>query len=669
MSKKNKKNKKNILLLSMSTLYPTLTENYYDFSEKAEDLNSKYYFRGVSQLEPGTKYFIRMLQKEKKHLDKVFILASSAASRSILDKDQPSINLETEKDKGKKDKEKRRTELDGRINMIYHNPGDDKDELEDKVKNAVEFYKTRIIQYLNGQENKGRTEPDVSEKLSKRDSLENKVREYEKKISNETKLTGQSFESLYKDINPDDFFTVINLEDEDTDMEKDPDGDTIQNEYRYIYKAVNDLCTAIKAEDYKSKEEDGRQTYKKDPTEVDESKITLFVDMQGARRNDTFVINAALNMLEMSGIYVRQSVAIDYDRDNNGEGRFNHIVDTTTNDQIFEMVSGLNEFKRTGRGDTLYNLVDTWGSKRPFHLKSFLRAEKDVIEKIKDISDAISICDVEKFDESLGKFNITYKEYIKNYDENKDANPLFKTIVDDLYKEYTRYGLINEESTEIKISPMKQIYWCLKKGLYQQALTIIEARIPNDMVENSVVYYKDNGNTIKTLLNDAYSPDKKWLNGVPKYTYVPDNNDNFLYFKEKYINYVWINYAIHSPNSKKNKPEAERNYEKGLVLFNRKFQKQYEKINEIQKNYKLNEQLSNVLLEYQELKSYRNDVNHTQLDKGQSTDETERDKLKVDLNPDMLKKEIIQFLKDYNALLKKKLKIDLSEQYSYIPNL
>lgn len=42
--------------------------------------------------------------------------------------------------------------------------------------------------------------------------------------------------------------------------------------------------------------------------------------------------------------------------------------------------------------------------------------------------------------------------------------------------------------------------WTLKKGFYQQTLTIFESKIPNEIVERGIYYYAKNENDVDDFL-------------------------------------------------------------------------------------------------------------------------------------------------------------------------
>ncbi len=442
---------KNVLILSMSTLNRVLREYYYQTNPGNQD---EHCFRGVSQLEVGTKYFMCKLANEKK-FDKIYIIESEEASKPVKPEKVPEV-LGYLAD----------------CNMQFIKKHGDLWEIS-----SVSFYKERIYQYVQRMEEAHvKIETDSDQYLP---GMNQEIERYEANSKHRLK-------ELYG--NCSDLFVDIPMNEED------------------VYQCVYNLCSAI------------RKTAEK-------TKVNLYIDMQGARRYETFIINAAIKMLEISGINVHGSVAINFAAENNRNGNFNTIVDTIMNDRIFEMVSGMNEFMRTGRGDTLLKFWDE-NSKE-------LGTEKKIIEQIGRISHALSLCNMNEFDRSLDSFSKAIQEYQKTQSEKGTGHPLFRTFVEDLAAEYKKYNLLVKNG---KTRVEDQICWCIDKKLYQQALTLVEAKIPAALVEDRILYYKDD-KELRILLDKLIELAKNDT-GIPKYYF--ENNQ----LKQGDERFIWVKYII-----------------------------------------------------------------------------------------------------------------------------
>ncbi|MCC8150782.1 MAG: TM1812 family CRISPR-associated protein [Lachnospiraceae bacterium] len=225
-----------------------------------------------------------------------------------------------------------------------------------------------------------------------------------------------------------------------------------------------------------------------------DTKTNLYLDMQGARRYETFVINTVVKMLEVCDVKMAESVAVDFMPVNTRNGIANKIVDTTDNNVILEMVSGMNEFIKTGRGDTL---TEFWFKYSRIPGIENDRGASEIITQIRNISNAISLCDVALFDSNLESLKKTVGKYEKLNDRGKQS--LFQTFVADLREDYfgPEHDLLPKDERKKIIN---QIHWCIDKKLFQQALALIDEKIPENLVRSRILYY-GNREKLKQLIN------------------------------------------------------------------------------------------------------------------------------------------------------------------------
>ncbi|MBQ7200709.1 MAG: hypothetical protein IJS24_04970, partial [Eubacterium sp.] len=95
---------------------------------------------------------------------------------------------------------------------------------------------------------------------------------------------------------------------------------------------------------------------------------------------------------------------------------------------------------------------------------------------VKDISDSISLCDVIRFEESLKRM----RDWLSKERRHTSYIKLFvKYIKED-------YGSLLSDDVRL----LDEILWCNKKGFIQQALTLIESRMP-EVICSSDLFYVD----------------------------------------------------------------------------------------------------------------------------------------------------------------------------------
>ena len=354
-----KDNEKNVLLFAMSTLPVNPSVNIYKYDYDGEE----WFFNGISQLEPGTKLVLSLLEKQRKKLDKIVILASYKASN-------------------------------------------DKYNINGKNISSVDFYKNRIMEYIH----KDKAKEEVGDSCKQHYIGDN-----------------------YSDIVEDDFFSII-----DTD-----------NNSEYLIDAVN----AVRG--YKP------------------CKVNLYIDVQGGYRTLITQMNSVIELLKKEDVTIKNRFVTNYIK---GE-QIHEIIEVSKEYEVANLVTAMTIFRRYGRGDELSKFFIDY-EKNSHETKE---REKDLSGLIKKASDAIQLCDVNSFDDVIkdvanlrNKFNtedksiygIVCKEIIDDYE------PLINTIEDKGVNKY-----------------ITQIKWCLDKGFIQQALTIIESKMPERILKYCV--FKD----------------------------------------------------------------------------------------------------------------------------------------------------------------------------------
>lgn len=392
---------KNIIFFSISTL-PRVNKdddpsrNTY-FSEEGGTVR---YYKGISQLTPGTKHYLSVLADEKKHVDEVIIIASKEARNPIA-------------------------EYGG--------------------KSAVEIYEEEITAYIKH----GKTEFDFS------------VNERGQK--DETPYSGD----YYNDGSP-MLFKVICQEKDD-----------------YIWEIVNGLRDHL-----------------------NNSSISLYLDMQGGNRNDLFSINAILELIratEISGghtIDVAGRIATEYTPGND----MSRIVKVDDQYRTYDLLTAYQVFIRYGWGNDLANYFQN-------------TEDEDIAIAIRDVSDAIKFCDVDKFDNGLRKLGTMIGTHKRRNDSQLDY------VIDEISKDFGK--LLTDEKN---MRYVHQIRWCLRKNFIQQAVTILEAKMPTEYVCNG----------IKSYCIDERKSEEVLLKFREMFEILRTRDNGRDKYKMKDINHYWI---------------------------------------------------------------------------------------------------------------------------------
>ena len=214
-----------------------------------------------------------------------------------------------------------------------------------------------------------------------------------------------------------------------------------------------------------------------------EDELKLWIDTQGGFRNITLVMNAIISLLKTDNIEPDGIYSVNF----NSKAKLQPIIDQTETYKIFQFVSGINEFSRYGRAEQLEDYYDSISPENT----------PKVIRKMKDITEAIQMCNMIEFENYLKDLRKLVKE--RDTSEKNLLNIFWKQIEND-------YGQLLEESC----TGLDIVEWFYKKKFYQQAITYIEAKLPQEWVERKTISYKENRtglNELKKTLKKGFEKD------------------------------------------------------------------------------------------------------------------------------------------------------------------
>ena len=200
-----------------------------------------------------------------------------------------------------------------------------------------------------------------------------------------------------------------------------------------------------------------------------DKEINLYINMQGGIRSTMMKMNAITELLESQNVRVVGRYANNY---NAREPQPYESVSVADDYRPYELVTAMTIFKKYGRGEKLLEYFSD-DEKTPH--------AKKLAEAIKLAADSIQLCDVDGFDEAIEairKFDEEYKE--------SEASPTLKIIYQDIKSDYE--SILNAEHKYVA-----QIRWCLNKGFLQQAMTILESKMPDEYVRSGILYFCQKG--------------------------------------------------------------------------------------------------------------------------------------------------------------------------------
>lgn len=298
--------------------------------------------------------------------------------------------------------------------------------------------------------------------------------------------------------------------------------------------------------------------------------VTVYVDTQGGRRNETFVMNCVLNMLKLRDIRIGEYFATDFDP----SAHEHFIRNVTLNNIMLDLVASMKVFIETGRADELSKYYRRY--KEVKNVSSI--PENRIIEQIKRLSDVLVVCNMEKFHLGLEILKEEFENYKNAEADRKD--PIFEHLISDFENEYSDIIDTNHTVTQ-------EIEWFLNHNLYQQALTLAESHLPRQII-NKVIVNQDCVTAVEDFYdnhhNDPYYKEKK----TDIYTYKDGSYLIFSKWRDQWFENrqnIPYSFNITTPNNE--------------CYLDIQLSKKYD-----------NKTLAELFQAYENVKRYRNQINH-----------------------------------------------------------
>lgn len=234
--------------------------------------------------------------------------------------------------------------------------------------------------------------------------------------------------------------------------------------------------------------------------------IHLYIDMQGSYRTNAYVRNAVLAILNnasSNNVHIEKIVSTQFDR----TFFTSTIVDDTRRYKIIDLASGMNAFIQYGRADQIrayFNSV--YDSKVPTQIK-------DLLIEMETVDHALSLCDIDALETSIKNI---HEIFSRDYTISDEFSGIFNTMAEIIRQDYR--GLLVPDKNDpsvMKIDYIALTEWAYRKHFIQQAITIIESKMPRVLVDMGILYYCSADSNIRNkvlrLLSEelkAYKPKK-----------------------------------------------------------------------------------------------------------------------------------------------------------------
>lgn len=191
-----------------------------------------------------------------------------------------------------------------------------------------------------------------------------------------------------------------------------------------------------------------------------EENASMYIDYTGGLRDIAFFMIVIMRYMEYHNIQCKKIVYCNF--------MAGMIQSIDIIYDMFYLINGVDQFVRTGNAKVLAACY-----KR--ELDSDI---KEVLQKLIQFSNAISLCDIRNIDLILPEIS----KGLENYEKRENANSLLAEIFNDLIVIVRQKMYIQEKQD---FSYPQLIHWCLDNNMVQQALTLYIEKMPK--------YYYDKG--------------------------------------------------------------------------------------------------------------------------------------------------------------------------------
>ena len=195
------------------------------------------------------------------------------------------------------------------------------------------------------------------------------------------------------------------------------------------------------------------------------TKPQIHLGTNGGLRGTQLILEAILSLLTADGITVNPDHV--WSTMYNPETKESVMFNSAAEFKIFDFVSGINEFLNYGRSDSLEKFVETNNDLRE-------DTASELLACIKDIAAGIQFCSIASFEKGLDRLSAFFRL------KGSSSNPYIEIFRDNIRHEY-----------EPLIAPgrevLDEIEWCMKKGFYQQAFTLVEGALPREYVDKGII--------------------------------------------------------------------------------------------------------------------------------------------------------------------------------------
>ncbi|MGN0363409.1 MAG: hypothetical protein ACI4ET_11270, partial [Bilifractor sp.] len=253
----------------------------------------------------------------------------------------------------------------------------------------------------------------------------------------------------------------------------------------------------------------------------------LYIDIHGGLRPAQQTIENVLSLLRLENIPINTSHIYSVEYDNSR--KVGTIILGGESIGILNFITGIHEVIHYARTDSLRQYLNSNPTSR--------KEEKKLLSALENLAESIQMCQIGNFEKDIR--GLKYKiEKVRNEKEDSYLKT-FLNLIEENYSELLDEGdwKKNEDGSFI-ISVPNEIKFCLHKGFYQQALTLIEGRMPIYLQEVGVFQYDEAAK--QNLINSG----RKYYEGNDATIWIFNNTFPGSQYRENPIHFYNANIKI-----------------------------------------------------------------------------------------------------------------------------
>lgn len=195
--------------------------------------------------------------------------------------------------------------------------------------------------------------------------------------------------------------------------------------------------------------------------------LNFYVDVHGGSRTDQEILNNALSLLKMEGVRIQKEHIYNVSTPSYKAGTESHIVPAGEIFDTLDFVSGIHACANYGQAKSLSGYLS----------KCNTDAERNTLKNMQTVAEGIQLCDIRKFENGLSALSQSLADM--ETENSHTYLSVFRSLIQNSYGD----NLLNPS----KRTTIREIQWCIDKGFFQQALTLMESKMPKEIIKDGML--------------------------------------------------------------------------------------------------------------------------------------------------------------------------------------